>query len=98
MMNSVKGYDSNKQITFDHFTDEITFKMLTKPASEGGDMSRCQFVDLIKVGLHQLKFLNDKFPCRENAITITKIEEALMWQDKRTQDRLLRNVEGKNIK
>jgi hypothetical protein len=27
---------------------------------------------------------------------ITKIEEALMWQEKRTKDRLARNVEGKN--
>jgi len=29
-------------------------------------------------------------------LTITKIEEALHWQDARTKDRLKRNVEGQN--
>ncbi|MGZ3770083.1 MAG: hypothetical protein ACXVCP_00275 [Bdellovibrio sp.] len=38
--------------------------------------------------------LNAKFPCRENAMTITKLDEALLWQDKRTKDRQSRNVEG----
>ena|ERR1700679_391544 len=35
-----------------------------------------------------------KFKCRENAIAITKIEEALLWLDKRTRDREERKVEG----
>lgn len=35
-----------------------------------------------------------KFKCRENAIAITKIEEALLWLDKRTRDREAREVEG----
>ncbi len=35
-----------------------------------------------------------KFKCRENAIAITKIEEALLWLDKRTKDREDRKVEG----
>jgi len=37
-----------------------------------------------------------KFACRENAIAITKVEEALLWLDKRTRDREARNVEGKH--
>lgn len=32
--------------------------------------------------------------CRENAIAITKIEEALMWLSRRTQERRGRGVEG----
>ena len=40
--------------------------------------------------------LNEAFPCRENALTITKIEEAIHWQEARTKDRIRRNVEGKN--
>jgi len=79
-----------------HDVDSISFNMLTKPASEGGDLNRCQLVDLIATGLEMLKYLNDKFPCRENAITITKLEEALMWQNKRTSDRVDRGVEGRN--
>ena len=86
----------NYNIYLRHDVDSLAFNMLTKPASEGGDLNRCQWVDLVATGLEILKYLNDKFPCRENAITITKIEEALMWQEKRTKDRIARNVEGKN--
>ena len=35
-----------------------------------------------------------KFKCRENAIAITKLDEALLWLDKRTRDREARQVEG----
>ena len=35
-----------------------------------------------------------KFKCRENALAITKLEEALMWLEKRTADREERGVEG----
>lgn len=38
-----------------------------------------------------------QFRCRENALAITHIEEGLMWLQKRTQDRLARGVEGKNV-
>ena len=35
-----------------------------------------------------------KFKCRENAMAITKLDEALMWLQCRTQDRETRQVEG----
>ena len=35
-----------------------------------------------------------KFQCRENALAITKLEEALLWLQKRTMDREARQVEG----
>lgn len=35
-----------------------------------------------------------KFACRENAMAITKLDEALMWLNKRTLDRENREVEG----
>ena len=34
------------------------------------------------------------FACRENAIALTHMEEALMWLQKRTRDRMARGVEG----
>lgn len=40
--------------------------------------------------------LNKDFPCRENAMVITKLDEALMWSNKRKQDRIERGVEGFN--
>lgn len=77
-----------------HDVDSISFTMMTKPVSEGG--KGCQFTDLIEVALQQLKYFNEKFPCKENEITIEKLIEALFWQVSRTKDRLARNVEGRN--
>jgi len=54
--------------------------------------------DIIEVLLDRLNFLQSKFPCRENAIAITKLDEALLWLNKRTADRVKRNVEGKHLK
>ena len=54
--------------------------------------------ELIEVLINRLNYLQAKFPCRENAIVITKLEESLMWLNKRTTDRMKRNVEGKNEK
>ena len=51
--------------------------------------------EVLKVLIDRLQYLNGMFPCRENAIVITKLEESLMWLNKRTSDRLARNVEGK---
>lgn len=53
--------------------------------------------ELIAVLIDRLGFLQSKFPCKENACAITKLEEGLMWLNKRTADRMKRNVEGKNI-
>lgn len=54
--------------------------------------------ELIEVLIDRMKHLQDKFPCRENALVITKLEESLMWLEKRTADRVKRNVEGKHLK
>ena len=54
--------------------------------------------EVLEVLINRIKYLQDKFPCRENAIVITKLEESLMWLEKRTNDRIKRNVEGKNLK
>ncbi len=53
--------------------------------------------EVLAMLIDRVKFLQDKFPCRENAIVITKLEEALMWLEKRTADRKARNVEGKQL-
>lgn len=36
------------------------------------------------------------FPCRQNALALTKAEEALMWLHNRTTERIARDVEGKH--
>lgn len=54
--------------------------------------------EVIEMLINRISFLQAKFPCKENACAITKLEEALMWLEKRTRDRVKRNVEGKAIK
>ena len=54
--------------------------------------------EVLKVLIDRLQYLNGKFPCRENAIVITKLEESLMWLNKRTADRKARGVEGTQAK
>jgi len=56
--------------------------------------------EVIGVLIHRLNFLNEKwmegkFRCRENSLAITKLEEALMWLERRTANREKRGVEGK---
>jgi hypothetical protein len=81
-------------ICIDHEKDMISIKMMTEPVSKGG--SGAQLTTLVTAGSMILKYLNNKFSCRENSITATKWEEGLMWQEKRTKDREARNVEGEN--
>lgn len=45
-----------------------------------------------------LGFQSGQYACRENACALTKIQEAMMWLQKRTRDRMLRGVEGTNQK
>ena len=50
--------------------------------------------EVLRVLIDRLYFLQGKMSCRENSLVITKLEEALMWLEKRTADRLARSVEG----
>ena len=51
--------------------------------------------DLIAMVIDRIQsFQESEYKCRENAVAITKLEEALMWLRKRTQDREDRGVEG----
>lgn len=52
--------------------------------------------EMLRVSIARLVDLNSRFSCRENSIAITKMQEALMWLNQRTEDRKLRGVEGKH--
>jgi hypothetical protein len=47
--------------------------------------------------IDRMKYLQAKFPCKENACCITHLEEGLMWLEKRTKERQKREVEGKHV-
>lgn len=53
--------------------------------------------DLLVMVIRRLQgFQDSSFSCRENAMAITKLEEALLWLRKRTMGRENRGVEGTN--
>ena len=55
--------------------------------------------DLLEICRHRLQcFQTSDYACRENAVALTKIEEALMWLNHRVEDRAERNVLGINKK
>ena len=55
--------------------------------------------DLIAMVICRLEhFQKSDFSCRENAMAITKLEEALLWLRKRTIGRENRGVEGTHVK
>lgn len=53
-----------------------------------------QVEEALQQCVDRLKKYQSEVSCRENAIAITKIEEAIMWLNKRTEDRVARGVEG----
>ena len=52
-------------------------------------------LDLLYIVKERLKtFQNGDFACKENEMALLKVEEAIMWQNKRAQDREERGVLG----
>ncbi|MBQ3257823.1 MAG: hypothetical protein IJA67_10470 [Oscillospiraceae bacterium] len=67
------------------------------PIKECGVNGVCN-EDLLNIVIDRLEhFQNSEFSCRENAMAITKLEEALLWLRKRTMAREQRGVEGTHI-
>ncbi len=54
--------------------------------------------DLIAVVIDRMRgFQSGDYACRDNALALTKLEEALMWLRNRTNSREARGVEGTNV-
>ncbi len=75
--------------------NSLSFTLQNGPVKEHG-VNGCQVDTVIQAAKSILVGLNKNFPCRENSLAITKLEEALHWLDARTKDRELREVEGTN--
>jgi hypothetical protein len=77
-----------------HLVGAINFQ--EGPIKECGVNGVCN-EDLIAMVITRLEhFQKSPFSCRENALAITKLEEALLWLRKRTMGREQRDVEGTN--
>ena len=83
----------NNFIYVRHDVNSISFTIQNGPIKEAG-RNGCMVDEIIHAAKLILEGLNKNFPCRENAMAITKLDESLMWLNKRTQDRIARGVEG----
>lgn len=64
--------------------------------SDGSIKQGTTIEEMLRVSIERLSYLNQKFPCRENSLALTKMQEAVMWLNARTADRQARGVEGKH--
>ena len=77
----------------DETKTEIKFQK--GPRDVDGSVGGVLDVDLLEIVRDRLAhFQKGDFACRENACALTHIEEALMWMNKRVEDRAERNVLG----
>lgn len=75
-------------------TTETTIKFQKGPIKEAGVNGLTNEV-LLAIVIDRLRgFQSGKFSCRENALALTKIEEAMHWLHSRTRARVERGVEG----
>ena len=88
-----KDIRPNNFIYVRHDKNSLSFTIQNGPIKENG-VNGCQVDEVIAAAKIIIEGLNAKFPCRENSMVITKLDEALLWLHKRKADREKRNVEG----
>lgn len=77
----------------------FTIEFQKGPRKEENSIHGIIDTDLLEIVRDRLKaFQAGPFSSRENACALTHIEEALMWLNRRVEDRIERNVLGKNVK
>ena len=95
------------QYALDNFEDPATtpaqwLKFIQKEKIDGSTelVTVCNGTtteEVLEMLIDRSKYLFNKFPSKETAVAITKMEEALLWLEKRTRDRIKRNVEGRYL-
>lgn len=73
----------------------IVFKIQQGPVKSDGK-NGCQIDHIVFAAKTILEGLNKNYPCRENSVAITKLDEAIHWLNARKINREDRGVEGLN--
>jgi hypothetical protein len=92
-LETLEGLDFGEFVVIDHEANTISFNIQDGPIKEHG-LNGCQVDMMIRVTRRIIEGLNEKFRCRENAVAITKLQEAEMWLKERKREREARGVEG----
>ena len=95
---SVQGFNTQTNESSDRQQSVLDVFFQNGPINEKGVNGVTQEA-LIAICIDRLQaFQAGPYACRENAIALTKLEEAQMWLQKRTRDRMARGVEGTHQK
>jgi hypothetical protein len=95
--NACHAYSVHWETIDGHFhSNAVTFQ--NGPIAEVGVNGISNEALLAIVEDRLLGFQSGDYACRENSIALTKLQEAMMWLQKRTRDRVDRGVEGTNQK
>lgn len=84
------GFNNNKT----EYTDSTQCIQFIKKEEDGSILPGIQSEQLLIALIDRHKKLNARFPSREGALAITKMEEALHWLEARVKDRINRDVMG----
>jgi len=87
------GFNPETKETEYSYKDEQTISFVRKN-EDGSMIPGLQSEQLLIALIDRHKKLNNKFPSREGALAITKMEEALYWLQARVQERMDRGVMG----
>jgi len=97
---SIQDYETSNYPTGGGFARAVGINIdwQNGPLGRGADRQEPNgaFVEtVIEMCLRRLQFYQkSKFSCRQNALAITKLEEALHWLNDRTTEREARGIEG----
>lgn len=80
-------------ISINESMNTMAFKIQNGAVKENG-VNGCQVDTVIEAAKLIIEGLNKKFPCRENSMAITKLDECLMWLELRTKNRIKQGIEG----
>lgn len=88
--------DLEKSMSMSNAVTDISFQ--NGPIAEAG-VNGISNEALLAIVEDRLKgFQSGPYACRENAIALTKIQEAMHWLHHRTRERVARGVEGTSAK
>ena len=91
---TLAGFEKPEDTQSIQFIEKVPGKVLGELLTLNDGTTNEEILEML---IDRMQYLQAKFSCRENAIVITKLEESLMWLNKRTSDRKKRNVEGKHL-
>lgn len=95
----ISGFSTESNPSYDEAGEsELTILFQNGPINEAGVNGVTQEALLAIVADRLRSFQAGQYACRENALALTKIEEAQHWLHHRTLARMARGVEGTHQK